>query len=769
MQYLWDNLRRDLPDLAILGLLLGIVVWSVMLSGWVEGLSILPVILLVGLVTSYLLTIARFPEPMAVAFTSVYGWFTVWMLAGRFVAAPLSLRQRLLEINFRLAVWLEQAIEGGFSRDNLIFLVLVGLLAWHLTFNAVWSFFRARRLWRATIPAGLALVINAYYYFGPLPIDLFVGAFVFLVLTLAVRSNALIREQVWQQAGAGFRPGLRFDLLKGGLAAVVGLTLLAWVAPTAPASDRLAALWERSDNPWMRVQETFERLFNAVEGSATATPTYYGGATLSMGGPINLSNAPVMVVYAPEGYRYYWRSKVFDTYAGGRWWSNVDARANSDFGLLRQEEQGTYLLRQNVQQRFQMVVPATRLVYAAPQPLSFSSLPITYDLIFTTPSEEYATVASALSRRLLETGDIYGAISSISIADETSLRAAGTDYPAWVRERYLALPPSVTARTRRLSDQIAAGHDNPYDVARAIESYLRQNIAYNDQVPAPPEDAEPVDYLLFERREGYCVYYASAMAVLLRAQGIPARVAAGFAQGALDPEINGYVVAESDAHTWVEAYFPSYGWIEFEPTAGRDPIVRAERTTLQNLSALDPEPLEREGFLPVEPGGVTPEQPIETSGPGLPAPRQSLIAAVLPAVLRGLVLMGLLLAGLGVAAWYWLEQRGTHGLSEVARSYARLNVYAPWVGVELAPSDTPYERAETLGRAAPPGEKPIRKIVDLYVREQYTADRLGNRRAEANRQSREAWKAARRSLVGAGLRRRLRRFNPLRGRGITVR
>jgi transglutaminase-like putative cysteine protease len=85
-----------------------------------------------------------------------------------------------------------------------------------------------------------------------------------------------------------------------------------------------------------------------------------------------------------------------------------------------------------------------------------------------------------------------------------------------------------------------------------------------------------VDYFLFESREGYCTYYASAMVVLLRLNGIPARIAAGFAQGDYDPTLGAYRVSESDAHSWVEAYFPPYGWVEFEPTASIQPILREE-------------------------------------------------------------------------------------------------------------------------------------------------------------------------------------------------
>src|SRR5690554_3767941 len=212
LQRLWGTLREDLPSLVLLALLLFVVAWSVMSADWVEGLGILPVVIIIGLVTSYLLAVSVLHELFVLFITSLYGWFTVWVLVGRLIPEPLTFRERLLELNFRLSTWVERALGGGFSRDNLIFLLLVAILAWLLTFNAVWNLFRTRRLWLAVIPAGTALLINAYHYFGPVPVELFVTAFLFLTFLLAVSTHALNREVEWRLEGASFGPGMRLDL-----------------------------------------------------------------------------------------------------------------------------------------------------------------------------------------------------------------------------------------------------------------------------------------------------------------------------------------------------------------------------------------------------------------------------------------------------------------------------------------------------------------------------------------------------------------------------
>jgi hypothetical protein len=752
LKYLGGRLRDDWPALLLMALLLFAATGSIVVADWADNLWLLPTFALIGLLVGYLLAISAFSELTLIGMSLVYGAFTIWAtIAYRFLGEGLTFRQRLVEVATRVALWVEQAVEGGFSRDNLMFVALLGLVAWVLAFNAASNMFRSRRLWYAVIPPGIALLINTYYYFGPARMDLFLIVYLFLAFTLAVRTNVFMRERLWRRQRVGYTPGIRFDLVRAGVIAIVVVIAVAWSAPAASASNQLSAAWDRSINPWHRVQDTFQRLFGGVEGGSTVTADYYGGQTLTLGGPVNLTNATVMYVYAPQGYRYYWQSKIFDTYEDGKWVSNSDARLSSEFGILGGETgqtgegSGSYALRRNVQQRFELAIRASRLVYAAPLPVSFASLPVNYDVIYTVPgSQDYVDVTTIRAEEMLASGDSYTATSSISVADEASLRSAGTGYPAWVRERYLQLPPTITPRTAALAAQIAAPYDNPYDRARAIETYLRETITYNQAIDPPPSGADPVDHFLFESLEGYCNYYASAMVVMLRSQGIPARIAVGFAQGDRDPNLGAFRVAESDAHSWVQAYFPGYGWIEFEPTTIIEPIVRpavrppsfgvAPPPNEQRPDGGDAPPDER---LP-DGGLESEEQPLDRSLWGL------IQRFRIPAFVWGAGLLAVV-AGAGVVgAWFWLEQRGLAGLSDVSRSYARLNVYAPWVGVRLDESATPYERADRLGWNVPEGEGHIDQIAGLYVQEQYgPPPETPLHLDRANTLAREEWEALR--------------------------
>jgi transglutaminase-like putative cysteine protease len=158
----------------------------------------------------------------------------------------------------------------------------------------------------------------------------------------------------------------------------------------------------------------------------------------------------------------------------------------------------------------------------------------------------------------------YDGVSILPIARPAEARQAGTDYPADIRDEFLQLP-SLDPRIPVLAQQIAGRSTNPLDKAVALETYLRGNFAYTLNLTGKP-GKDPLAHFLFETRAGHCEYFASAMAVMLRSQKIPARVVNGFLPGEYNDVAGDYIVRASDAHSWVEAYFPRFGWLVFDPT-----------------------------------------------------------------------------------------------------------------------------------------------------------------------------------------------------------
>ena len=160
----------------------------------------------------------------------------------------------------------------------------------------------------------------------------------------------------------------------------------------------------------------------------------------------------------------------------------------------------------------------------------------------------------------------YLAISQPPRISEADLRqsAQAGDYPREIRDTYLQLP-DLSPRLRALARELGAGAETPFDAARRVEAYLTENLAYSLDLRRE-SDLDPLDDFLFERKAGNCEFFAAGMAILLRAQGIPARVVNGFQRGEWNDLGQYFAVRQRDAHSWVEAFFPGVGWVTFDPT-----------------------------------------------------------------------------------------------------------------------------------------------------------------------------------------------------------
>ena len=160
---------------------------------------------------------------------------------------------------------------------------------------------------------------------------------------------------------------------------------------------------------------------------------------------------------------------------------------------------------------------------------------------------------------------VYEADSDIASPSPVQLQSAGSSLPQFV-SAYLQLP-ALDPRIPRLAAQISGSASNNYDKTVAVETYLKTHYGYTLQLLRSPV-ADPLANFLFERKQGHCEYFASSMAVMLRTLHIPSRIVNGFRSDEFNDVTGNYVVRAKNAHSWVEAYFPGYGWITFDPTPG---------------------------------------------------------------------------------------------------------------------------------------------------------------------------------------------------------
>jgi transglutaminase-like putative cysteine protease len=158
----------------------------------------------------------------------------------------------------------------------------------------------------------------------------------------------------------------------------------------------------------------------------------------------------------------------------------------------------------------------------------------------------------------------YEAIADLAQPSAPLLRSVSGSVPASLAVRYLQLPP-LDQRIPQLARQITASASTTYDKAAAIQQYLMTHYGYTLELP-PTMPREPVADFLFVRKQGHCEYFASAMAIMLRTLGVPARIVNGFRGGEFNDLTASYLVRARDAHSWVEAYIPGYGCSTFDPT-----------------------------------------------------------------------------------------------------------------------------------------------------------------------------------------------------------
>jgi protein-glutamine gamma-glutamyltransferase len=170
----------------------------------------------------------------------------------------------------------------------------------------------------------------------------------------------------------------------------------------------------------------------------------------------------------------------------------------------------------------------------------------------------------------------YNVISQAGLPPAAELRHAPGNYSRDIRFLYLRLPPTLDPRVKRLAEQVTAQTTNNYDRALAVQNYLRQNFGYTLN-PAGIQSSDPIASFLFNAKKGYCEYFASAMAIMLRTIGVASRLVNGFQTGTYNRYGKDFTVRARDAHSWVEVYFPGYGWIPFDPTpADPHPVIPSE-------------------------------------------------------------------------------------------------------------------------------------------------------------------------------------------------
>jgi transglutaminase-like putative cysteine protease len=406
----------------------------------------------------------------------------------------------------------------------------------------------------------------------------------------------------WQRTGVDFSESIPIDTGVAVAAVTVALAALAWITPSFSARALAETIRD-----WGKSQEELAESFGLQP--APALPSNFAPYLAPRGLPRShlvgsgpeLNRQLVMSIRTgelpprppisdpPPAPRHYWRSLTYDIYTSYGWLSSpVEVNAyKAGEPLLEVSPEGFHLISQEVT----LYKDLGGQVHWTGQLVSVN--------------QDYEAAWRSRPTNLVRSDpfigmDLFGVISPAESYTGTSLegvlsqdvlRSSTNPYPPSIT-KYLTLPDSVPERVLTLSRELTASALTPYDRAQAIETYLRTSYPYTLDVPAPPVGRDVADFFLFDLKKGYCDYYATAMVVLARAAGLPARFVSGYASGTYDSSNAQYIVTEANAHSWVEIFFTDIGWVEFEPTAGLPAIDRQNESLVRLTDSL---PLEQNG------------------------------------------------------------------------------------------------------------------------------------------------------------------------------
>jgi hypothetical protein len=556
----WDtgSVIRLLAVLGSLGVYLSITQWA-------EHLEWAFVLILVGGLIGAFVGTSRFNfwESSGIAF--VLGT-TLTFLSG---ASTLSLQANLLTTEYNYFYILTQGfIELTHHQpvsSSFLFLAAVMTTCWYLGYFCGFMLIRKSQPWIPIGLAGIAVVI----------IDLFLTAtrrngtisaiFFFFGMILISRIFFSRSKESWQRKGIHFDQEARFDFNRLVVFASLIIVVAAWIIPTAIKAFTPGTVEQLKFHAYMeKIAQQWDNLFAPLNQSSNLTVFSYEDL-LTIGNSTPSSEKTLFSVQtstpAPTGTHYYWRARSYDSYDGTSWFNSAISQdayfAGSDLSPILNSKNSVlqkFIFRTNVR---------IGIFFQGGIPGSVNQAGM---VVFNPIEGGGKDIVAVLPGRIIENGSLYstnGWVSSPTVAD---MERSSTSYPTWVSDRYLSISPTVPKRVKELAASITASATDPYSKTEAITMYLRLNMHYSNIIQVLPEGKDLVDYFLFDSKEGFCSQYASAEVIMLRSLGIPARLVAGYAQGAESQSGRQYIVRLKDSHAWPEIYFTDIGWVAFEPT-----------------------------------------------------------------------------------------------------------------------------------------------------------------------------------------------------------
>lgn len=692
----------------------------------------LPVVALISVLLGAWL--AKRPwRPMVVHSISAItgGIFLLYAISASVSRAP-TLIGRLHELNASVATFVHQVfVEDAHSTETSVFLLIIGAIVWGAGHFAAFNIFRRHQAAPALVLAGLVMLINVSITLKDEYIHLVV--FVLAALLLVMRLNLFEQMGEWRSRGMRELGDISGSFLRNG-AVMVALAIAASIVLAANASSApLSRAWNNVDDKLVEIGTDMNRLLGGVSGAARG-PNVLFTPSQTIRDFWQSSAEEVFTATVSDGEGRRWRGATYDSF-DGRQWQQLDRQSVV-------VDTGKDLLEQSSE--------------IAPSPFEWDVVSATVTPadyggdVFVSPADAIAVdqpaelvtngakgpfAAGKLSFGI-ESGTPYTVTAAVrktkgsGVLTANELAASSNDYPDWVA-RYLDIRPDsvgplVESTARQIYAGLPANKRDPYHVAEAVQDFLYTNggFTYDTDLRGLCDTTKKIDCFLTIKK-GYCEYFASAMVMMLRELGIPARYVVGYLPGQ-DEGNNTWRVERSASHAWVEVFFANHGWVEFDPTPGNEGNGQAPTHLAEGA--------------PVVPGGSPKpgSSPTATDAPvcvgdrfsraclDQQLPPANVDSATPPSGPDYAPTIGLgLLAALAALALFvaFLVKRTPSSEPEIA--FYGISRLASRLGYGPRPSQTAYEYADRLGELVPVAAGDLHLIAVAKVEATY-----GRRRPE---------------------------------------
>lgn len=495
--------------------------------------------------------------------------FIGWQLEGAVVAAVSSelgpayaphiagYGDTMSELALHVIRWWRRIIAGEPASNPVLYIAVLAMICFVVVMLNTWLILQQQQPWLSVVLSSIPLFVN-YTFAGQQKSETSLILFVAMAMLSILFHHITIADAIWRATRVDRPVTAPLQTLWHALLVIMPTIIIANSLPLPTPNETALRIWSALRSPVSTMRSGWDQAFGS---GATNVAGGFSKSGMQVGGGRNQTELEVLRYQStvPE----YLRATVFDRYTG-QGWVLTNERISEPLPL------GSTVLNSNsARQVVNSTITLSRdrsddLLMTLGDPVAYDRDATVYAL---------ADLGIGSTGVLYLTSDIpllatntYTHTSYVSRVYDSELRTAGTA-TASIRAHYTVLPETIPARVDALTRQIItdANATTDYDAAMAIQQYLRA-FRYDEQRPRPPTSGDWVDYFLFDSQIGYCDDFATAMTVMLRTQGIPARYVQGYTSGDRDPARGDYVIRESMAHSWVEVFFAGYGWQRFEPT-----------------------------------------------------------------------------------------------------------------------------------------------------------------------------------------------------------